>query len=352
MNPANKIMNKHLLTLGILGALLVGPWASGAFAQAGEGEERAGTTSFNELMVPVTPRTVALGQTLTGGLDDLAGVEAVASNPAALSVNAGTEVLFSRMEYIADIGINYMGVAHSFGANNIALTLTAWSYGDIPRTTEAQPEISDATWTGGTTVIGGTFTRQFTDRISAGFTIKGMSQSLDEASSSSLAFDGGITYAIPESGFRFGVALRNFGTATGFSGVRLTSDQAGPGGTNTISGDVETLEGELPSSIAVSGSYTRQFEGDVSLTALASGRSNSYDPNEFGAGLEFGYADIFFIRGGVNFHTESDASAWDVWNVGAGLNIPAGPTNFRVDYAFRPSQYFDGAHLFSVGVGL
>ncbi len=343
----------HLLKLGALAAVLLGPLAPGTAAQ----NDRAGTSAFNELLAPVAPRTVALGQSLSGGLNDLSGVEAVASNPAALTVNEATSAMFSRMEYPADIGVNYLGVAQSFGANSIALTVTAWDYGDIFRTTAESPEIDPLnTWTGSTVVVGGTFARRFTDRISAGATLKGMSQSLDEASASAMAFDAGITYSIEESGLRFGVSLRNFGTSARFSGTGLGVDftPEGPRQQYNIGTTIETAEGELPSLLSVGGAYTRPFQGNLSVTALASATSNSYDDPQFAGGLEVGYDDLLFLRGGVNMMgSDSDSQFWDVWNIGAGLNLPVGTgRTLRVDYAYRPASYFEGSQLFSVGLNL
>lgn len=343
----------HLLTLGALAAVLVGPLAPAASAQ----NDRAGTSSFNELLVPVAPRTVALGQSLSGGLNDLSGVEAVSSNPAALTTNERTNAMFSRMEYPADIGVNYLGIAQSFGANSIALTISAWDYGDIPRTSANSPEVDPSnTWSGSTVVVGGTFARQFTDRISAGATLKGMSQTLDEASANAVAFDAGITYAIEEQGVRFGVSLRNFGTAAKFSGTGLGVNlrPQGPLGENNVGTQIETSEGELPSLLSVGGSYTRPFQGDLSVTALASATSNSYDNPNFSGGLEVGYNDLFFVRGGVNLvGGDQDDQFWDVWNVGAGLNLPVGTgRTLRVDYAYRPANFFDGSQLFAVSLNL
>ena len=50
--------------------------------------------------------------------------------------------------YVAEIDVNYFGVAQRFGANQLALTLTNWGFGDIPLQTEASPDITDVTWTG------------------------------------------------------------------------------------------------------------------------------------------------------------------------------------------------------------
>ena len=341
-----KLLNVSVLTVALLGLSL------SAYAQ---GDDRAGTAAMEELLVPITARTVALGASLTAGLSNLSGVEAVQSNPAALMTNGSTSALFSRTEYVADIGINYVGIAQRFGNNNIALTLTAWDYGDIARTTVASPEADPTlTYNATATVVGVSFARQFTDRISAGVTGKALSRSIDEATSSGLAFDAGMTYVVGESGLRFGVSLKNFGSAVDFTGVGLDTGigTTGPGGTGTIAGEIDDVSAELPSLLSFGLAYTRQFSGDISLTALGAFRSNAYDLDNYSGGVELGYSDLFFVRGGVDITADSDRNAWDVWNVGAGLNVPVGGSSIAVDYAYRPSSVFSGVNMFTVGVTL
>jgi len=346
-------MNKHILAVLAVAGVLWGPGAETARAQY-EGDDRAGTAAMEELLVPVTPRTIALGNALTSGLSNVNALEAVQSNPAALVVGAGTSAIFSRTEYWADIGVNYFGVGQRFGTNSVGLTLTAWDYGDIFRQTEASPEIdSSSTWTASSFVVGASFARQFTDRIAAGVTLKGLGRTIDDVNSSGIAFDAGMTYVVGESGLRFGVSLKNFGSSMSFSGDGLQQGigQQGPSGSGTIGGEIDDLASELPSSLNFGAAYTRALAGDLSLTALANFRSNAYDLDNYAAGVEFGYQNMFYVRGGLDMQTV-DVTAWDMWNVGAGLNLDLSGTRAQLDYAFRPSDVFGGVHVFSVGLGL
>lgn len=345
-------MNKKLLTASLVVAVIFGCCTTGAYAQ---GDDRSGTAAMEELLVPVTPRTVALGSALTGGMNNMGGVEALLSNPASVMVNASTNAMFSRTEYLADIGINYFGVAQRFGNNNIALTVNSWDYGDIPRQTAEAPEIDeDLTWSASTVVLGLTFARQFTDRIAAGFTAKGLSRSIDDVQSNGIAFDAGMTYVVGESGLRFGVSLRNFGGQMSFSGDGLDQPigQTGPQGSGEISGRINDLGAELPSLLSFGVAYTRQFAGDLSATFLGDFRSNSYDLDNYAAGVELGYQNLFFVRGGLSLTSDTDVSAFDVWNIGAGVNLNMVGRGLAVDYSYRPSSVFDGVNMFSVGFTL
>ena len=347
------MMKTKLLALCASAVALLGPGATSAAAQ----DDRVGTAAMEELLVPVTPRTVALGSAMTAGLANVSGVEAVQSNPAALLSSTGTNALFSRSEYLADIGINYLGISQSFGANSVAFTLTNWDYGDIPRTTEANPEVNldDAlTFNASTFVAGATFSRRFTDRIGAGFTLKALGRTIDNANSNSLAFDAGITYVVAESGLRFGVALQNLGGEATFSGGGLQEsvNQNGPNGPNGIGGEIDDLPAQLPSVLNFGASYTRQFAGDLSVSGLANFRSVSYDLERYSAGLEVGYANMIYARGGIDMTSEASQDLWQGWNVGAGLDLNLASTNLKVDYAYRPTNVFGGVNVFSVGIGL
>lgn len=331
-------------------------WGLGAPGAAAQ-DDRVGTAAMEELLVPVTPRTISLGSGLTSGLAGLGGVEAVQSNPAAMLGSQGTNAMFSRSEYLLDTGINYFGVSQSFGSNSIALTLTAWDFGDIERTTSEQPDVNPnapSTWTASSYVAGLTLGRQFTDRIGAGFTLKGLGRTIDNVNASSVAFDAGITYVVAESGLRFGVALQNLGGEMTFAGSGLTRPigTTGPAGGGQIPGEVDDLPAQLPSVLNFGASYTREFAGDLSLTGITNFRSISYDLERYSAGLEVGYSNLVFARGGVNLSSEPSQDLWQGWNVGAGLNFDLGSTNLKVDYAFRPTNVFNNVNMFSVSLGL
>ena len=346
-------MKTKLLALCAAGLGLSGLVAPGAAAQ----DDRAGTQAMEELLVPVTPRTVALGNALTGGLSDIVGVEAVQSNPAGILASDGTNAMFSRMEYVEDIGINYFGISQSFGANSVALTLTSWDYGDINRTTETQPDVNPnapVTYSASTYAFGATYSRRFTDRIGAGATLKALGRTIDDASSSGLAFDAGISYIVPESGLRFGVSLQNLGAEMTFGGdgLRRSIPNEGPNGTGDIAGEVDDLPAQLPSVLNFGASYTRQFAGDLSVSGLANFRSVSYDQDQYSAGLELGYANLVYARGGFNVMSDNEQDMWQGWNIGAGLNLDVQSTSLRVDYAYRPSDVFGNVNLFSVALGL
>lgn len=323
-------------TLLLLAALVA---SAPAMAQGRDvpGDERAGTASAQFLLVPTTARTTSLANGLTGGLNSLSGLEGLQSNPAALMANSGTEAMFSYINFVADIGVNTFGVAQGFGNSGVALFVTSWDLGEIPLTTAASPDPTSVVYDASTFVLGASYARRFTDRISGGVTAKAIGETIDDINGSAVAFDAGVTYTVGESGLQFGVSLRNFGTKMSYSGNGLgrSNPVNGSGGTGAFPIQVDVDSYELPSLLNFGATYTRQFAGDVSVTTLGNFRSNAYDQPEFAGGLELGYGDLIYARAGVNILPDQDVSETEFWSLGAGVNVPVSNSGLAVDYAYR-----------------
>lgn len=343
-------MTLKLPALCALVALLVGLAAPEVRAQ----DARSGTEGSSHLRVPVTARSAALGVGLTSGVTGMSGVEALIDNPAALTLNEGTGALFSRVDYFADadIGINYFGIAQRLGSNQIALSFTAWDMGDIPRQTVNTPEISNETWSAPIIVVGLSYARQFTDRISAGITSKLINEQIDDMTSTNVAFDAGMTYQVGDSGLRFGVSLKNFGPEASFGGGGLVTTSPISPGAGNIPTIIDASAAELPSMLNFGVAYTRQVAGDVSLTGIANFRSNAYDADEYTLGVEAGYQNLVFLRGGFQLNDDMDWNASQGWSIGGGVNVEFSGTRLLVDYAYKGADFLGGTNFFTVSLGL
>jgi len=344
-------MNKRLLTYCLLAVAVVGVGFSSSQAQ----NLRRGTAGASELLVPVTARTAGFSTPLTGGLDNLNPLEAVLSNPAAMSSGTGTSAFFSRSEYVADIGINYFGVGQAWGNNVLAVTVGAWDFGDLQKTTEQSPELGALTYNATNVLFGISYARTFTDRIAAGFTVKGLSEQIDDVSATGLAFDAGMTYVAGESGFRFGVALKHFGPQMSFSGNGLTRFANIPSQEPDAKQNAVTIQSEafeLPSQLNVGAAYARPLGDAAVVTLTGNFASNSFSEDIFSGGLEFGVMELLYVRGGVSLQSETDFTFYQGYNLGAGLNLDLSGSNLTVDYAYLPVDFFDAVNMFSIGLEL
>ncbi|GIV57427.1 MAG: hypothetical protein KatS3mg042_0340 [Rhodothermaceae bacterium] len=345
--------NASLLTRLLLVVCLIGALVTDA--RAGD-EKRRGTAGAAELLVPLTARYASLGGTLTSGISTLNGLEALYANPAGLMLNGGTSAIFSRMEYVADIGVNYFGIAQRFGNNNIAFTVNSWDFGEIPRQTEVEPEITEVTFNADYIVAGLSYARQFTDRIAAGATFKVVNETIDDVSATALAVDAGMTYVVGESGLRLGVSLKNVGTKLSYSGTGLNRQVKLPDqrpDANNVTTTFESEGVELPSLLNFGFSYTREIGSGAVVTVLGNFRSNSFDQDQFGGGLEIGLYNVLYLRGGIDLMSESqDLTFYQGTNFGAGLNLDLAGTQVTLDYAYLPTDFFDAVQMFTVSVTL
>ena len=101
--------------------------------------KRRGTAGAMELLIPVGSRGTALGGNFTAGIS---GIEAMYWNPAGMANTEKTaELLATRMNYIADINLNYVAVQGGFKSVGVfGLSLKSLDFGDIPVTTSYAPD--------------------------------------------------------------------------------------------------------------------------------------------------------------------------------------------------------------------
>ena len=329
-------MTRYTLSLSLLGAFFL--LLSTAPAQAGDRNRRGGAGA-QELLIPFGARTYALGGAVTA---NMTGIEALFSNPAGLAYTGGTEAMFSRVQYVADIGLNYLGVAQTFGYNTLGLSVQALTFGDIPITTEDQPEGTGSTFNPTFITVGFSYARIFTDRIAGGVTIKLINESIDRVSASGVAADLGVQYVVGETGLRFGVALKNIGPAMRFDGdgfVRFVNlpEQRPDATTNGLK--INPASFELPSLMNVGVSYQYRLAGGAALTAMGNFRSNSFTEDEFQGGLEFNLRDVLYRRGAYAWQQTREDTWFNGLNFGAGLNLKLATTSLSVDYSYTGTRY-------------
>lgn len=319
-----------------------------------DGGNRNGTAGASQLEIPVGTRGIAMGNaTLTGAT----GVEALFWNPADLSRGTfGTDVMFSHMSHIADIGISYGAVGINLGDfGSLALALKSLDIGDIDKTTIQNPDGTGATFSPSFMTIGATFSKLLSDRIAVGITMNVISEKIELVSATGVAFNIGISYhdLANVKGLKLAFVIKNLGTDMEYEGSGLNviakpDDFLRPQQYYKI----KAAAYEIPSALQMGLGYVTHFD-EHQLEFAASFASNNYYSDEYNFGVEYGFNDLIFIRGGYTYapDIDKDDRLYD-FTAGFGINYDLGGVNFKVDYAFRNTQYFDNGHVFSVGVGL
>ena len=101
-------------------------------------DRRLGTAGAQELVIPIGSRGTAMGGAVVASAY---GVESMFWNPAGLASLEGTEAMFSHLPYMADIDVNFAGVATKIeGFGTLGAGAKVVSIGNIKETTEQYPD--------------------------------------------------------------------------------------------------------------------------------------------------------------------------------------------------------------------
>jgi hypothetical protein len=370
MNNGRSLQMEGTMARFVLRALVLTALLGLAAAPALAGSEgRKGTAGALELRIPVGARGTALGGAVAS---DISGVEAMFWNPAGLANVTGTDAMFSHQNYFADMKLNYAGVASKVGDFGvIGLSVKVLSIGDIYVTTEQAPDGTGEILTPTFAVLGGSWARQFTDRVNFGGTVSYVSENVASNTANGVAFDFGVQYMTDWHGFRLGMVIKNYGTSMSYSGPGFEVSVLDPNQDPNAGPHKLTYDGtsfEMPSYISLSSSYNIVQSSRARLTALAAFQNNNFSGDNLRGGLEWNYRDMFALRGSYfgsfngtidpatgeeTFAFDGGDDLYEGWALGAGLGTKFGTAStVGVDFAYRPVKdgLFDdtyelGVHL-------
>jgi opacity protein-like surface antigen len=329
------------------------------------GENRAGTNAASELLIPVGARDIAMGGS---SIATSSGLDAIFWNPAGLArSNRSASAMFSRMNYIADIGIDYVALAAGFeGFGTLGLSIKSVGIGDIAVTDENNPDGTGQIISPTIVNLGMTYSRLLTDRISVGATATLISERFDRVSATGFAFTAGVQYSglANVNGLSVGVVVKNIGPQMKFDGDGLlrqgvVNDVLRPGSFYKV----EAASFELPSTIEIGLAYNYVMTDENSLTLNGIFQNNNFDADAYKVGVEYNFANTLFVRGGYNFSEKTKNNAIQAsgsfdktthifgLTAGAGIKYPLGSLDFSFDYAFRAVQFLEDNHVFTVTLG-
>jgi hypothetical protein len=321
-------------------------WLIAAPAFAGS-PERLGTAGAEELRMPVGVRSVGLGGADAGGV---AGVEALYYNPAGIALAVSpTEVMFSHTQLIADMDLDYVAVTQRMGrAGTLGLSVKALSIGDIERTSETAPDGTGEIFSPTFAVLGLSFGRELTDRVTFGGTVSYVSEHILQENARALAFDFGFQYDTDFRGLRFGLAMKNVGPSAQFTGTdferlqQIGGDDPQAAKRALSSGSADF---ELPTWFQFGLSYPALRGPQGVLTVHGLYTSNSFMVDEGRIGAEYMYRKDYALRAGYKLTT--DGSDLFGFTYGAGIRVAVGSSHLWLDYAGESvSEFFnDVQHL-------
>ncbi len=308
---------------------------------------KTGTAGAQELRLPVGSYATSLGGAVIANVQ---GVEALYWNPAGVAQTEGSQAMFSRMNYIADIDLSYFGVCTNLGGfGSLGLSAKVLDIGDIEETTEDYPGGTGRKFSPTFTVLGLTYSRQMTDRVSFGTTMMYLSESIMRERAHGLAFDFGFQYIPGWRGLKLGFVVKNFGPSMRFDGpdfeYQLLPIEDDPQAASKTM-RTQSAEFELPSSIQFGTSYEFLHQGDNRATLVGNFQSNNFSQDEYRGGIEYCYREMLFLRGGYKGSSQKDYLFGPSFGFGLRFNI--GETKVDFDYSYLSTEYFDGNQVFTL----
>lgn len=338
-------MNKKLLIIAFLMLYTVSAFA---------GQEKRGEAGFMFVKVPMGARETALGMS---GLTSSTGAGAMYWNPANVSAADRPTFSFSYLNHFAGISSNY--AAMSFPMSDVGVfgvSFNYMSYGDITKTTEANPEGGIGNYSPYELAVGFGYSKQITDRVSGGMTVKFLTSKIDLVQANGFAFDFGFTYNTDFRGLKLGFAITNIGPQTKYEGDGLTRETV----IDNATGETAFLKYgsepfELPASVNFGASMDIYRDEVNSLVGALEENVNSFQASHTNLGVEYGFKNMFFARGG---YTSSFNKKYDYSSDGmSGLTLGAGVDykftdkfGATVDYSYVNMGVLGAVHRFTVGM--
>lgn len=337
---------------GLVAILLLS--VEGAVAQ------KVGTTSMQFLKVMPTARATAMGDafaTLATGAD------AVFWNPAGLTGSSMIEASTTVTMWLFDTKQGALAASIPFGSyGSIGVQLQYVDFGEIRETRVDQlqfvgtggnqrynPGLTGSTFSPSSYLVGLTYARSFTNKFSAGLTLKYARESLYGSSTAVVRnlndgttetvntyagvvlFDFGMFYNTGFHSIRIGVSLQNFGAQVLFAKEAFPAPLAFRLGTAMdIIGANSLLGGDEENRLT--------FAYDI------------FQPNDYAQqmhfGLEYDFGGLIALRAGYKENYDNEGFTY-----GGGVHTTVADVGVALDYSYAGmGTYLGDAHRISLGV--
>ena len=347
--PKSKIWGKGRGRGFLFAALLLCIFApSSLFAQS-----KVGTTAAPFLGIAVGARAVGMGGAFTATADD---ATALHWNPAGIAgINRFTANLV-HTEWLVDLNYDVVGAvlpvgdAGVLGAQVVFLTMPDQ---EITTNLQGQQDGTGLFYSAGSSAMGLSFGRAFTDRFKLGFTGKYIREWIWHESASTLALDVGSIYTTPFHDMRIGVMIANFGGRMQMSGRDLDRfydvDPTREGNNTSVLAELGTDKWPLPLTMRF-GLAGEVIQRDPYRVTLAVDAIHPNDNNEsVNVGAEGAYKELFMLRVGYKSLFLEDSEEGLTGGAGLRISTRGGPI-VGFDFAYEDFGRFDAIYKYSLNI--
>lgn len=315
---------------------------------------KRGTTAAQFLKIGVDARGTAMGNAFTAMSGDLSSIY---WNPAGLAYVNGMQMMFVNSPWLAETNFNFF--AFSFNSPRIGVlgfSLTSLSVpDDIVRTVE-DPEGTGERFDAGDLALTFSYSKRLTNNFSLGGNLKYIQQKIWHSSANAVAVDIGALFITPFKDIRIGASISNFGKSLKMDGrdmiISVDPDHQNQGNVEFVNALYETDDFPLPLIFRV-GIAGELIQSPTSRLSFALDALHPNDNSEsVNIGLEFAYAETFFLRGGYAtlFRDVTEQGL----TLGGGIYYRLGRSNmkFKIDYSYADYGRLGLIQRFTIGLRL
>jgi hypothetical protein len=316
---------------------------------------KSGTTAATFLEIPVSARTVAFGSAFTAVADDASSLY---WNPAGAARLEKAEVVFTHMNWIADLGFDYAAIVVPLGSfGTVGTSFTSLTMADMPVRTIDEPDGTGELFGASSIALGVHYARNLSDRFSIGFTGKYIQESIWHMSSKAYALDIGVLYTTKFfNNMKIGAIISNFGTDMQMAGrdARLFEqiDAQKMGSNDRIPVNIEMDSWSLPLNFQF-GIATDIFASESQTLTIAIDALHPSDNYEsVNCGFEYIFFKTFALRGGYRALGLADREGG--LSLGAGFkgDLFGGGITAELDYAYSDYGRLKSSNVISLAIVL
>ncbi len=315
----------------------------------GYAQSKAGTTIGQFLKIEPSARNSAIG----GASVSLSGeVMSAYYNPASLGRVNGIGAQFTHSQWLADIDYNYFTVALPIARfGTFAMQITSLNSGEIDVRTVDQPLGTGERYSVTNFSLGAGYGMMLTDRVSVGFQVNYLQETIWHSSTSGISLNMGVQYRVWENGPTFGASIVNFGPRTGYDGRDLFIDyDFNPdiyGDNDQLPAELRTDNFSLPTAFRAGISYPFNFSENNRMLLVVDAMHPNDNNESVNVGAEYQAFDYLFLRGGFR-HLFLDDNEGGL-TLGGGLNVGFSGYNITFDYAWADYGLLNETQRFTMG---
>ncbi len=305
-------------------------------------QSKVGTKALTFLEIGVGARGVGMGEAHVSSTRDVASMY---WNPAGITQVGRNEATFQHTTWIADSHLNYAAAVVRIGSGGyVGAQFYVFDSGSMDVTTVDFPDGTGEQFNVQDMKIGLSYAHRLTNRFALGGSVKYLSSRIWRMSTSMVALDLGMQYQTPLDNLWLGFAISNFAEDTALTGdnntVRVDLDPNSSGTNDALLANLKMNNWDIPLMFRIGTHYDLSIGPWQQLILAVDAIYPNNDDPYVNTGLEYGFRDMVFLRGGYSRLFLDDAEG----HVRLGFGVKISDT-IRADYAWSDRGRLGGSNL-------